>query len=281
MKEIDYRMVKTLMTFWFGFLLIFAAGIHAAEITKDAKRHMARGHAAAEYFEETKDVNNIKDAVREFKKAIQMAPDWADAWYNLGAAQEAARAYADAMQSFKKYLKLNPNAADSGEVEARIFKLEYKQEEQAKRATRPQVKKPVKKTEKTFAEKLNGRWVEMGGGNWGGPWFYPPDIYEIRISGNQMKIVEVASGQTNKQGKMKYHNATNIKIFQGNLGGHHIAGTWYFYNRNLAGNNPSFKIDRNYTGRVDGNMNLSADGSFLQITFKRGTLSFDKKWLRK
>jgi len=118
-------MIKTLAPCSIAFFLIFAAGIHAAEISKDAKRYMFRGQAA---LEDAKDVNGFKDAVREFKKSVQLAPGWGDAWYNLGVAQEKAGAYAEALQSFKKYLQLNPNAADSNDVEARMFKLEYRAE---------------------------------------------------------------------------------------------------------------------------------------------------------
>lgn len=129
MKKTNHVKVKFLMTCWVIFVFTFSFGLNAAEISRDARKHMIRGQAA---MEEAKDVADYQDAVTEFKKATQYAPEWADAWFNLGVAQEKTGGYADAINSFNKYLDLNPNAADSSEVEARTFKLEYKQDQQVK-----------------------------------------------------------------------------------------------------------------------------------------------------
>lgn len=123
-------MTKLLISNLLAIGILFTSMLNAAEITQEAKRHMARGQAA---MEEAKDVADYQDAIIEFKKSIEYAPDWADAWFNLGVAQESAKNYTSAMESFNKYLALNPIAADSSEIEARIFKLEYKQEKQTKR----------------------------------------------------------------------------------------------------------------------------------------------------
>lgn len=125
MKETNHVKVKFLMACWVIFVFTFSFGLNAAEISRDARKHMIRGQAA---IEEAKTEADYQDAVTEFKKAIEYAPEWADAWYNLGVAQEKTGGYQDAIEGFNKYLKLNPNAADSSEVEARIFKLEYRQE---------------------------------------------------------------------------------------------------------------------------------------------------------
>ena len=105
-----------------SFVFLNLTSVYAAEISRDARKHMIRGQAA---MEDAKNASDYQDAVKEFKKAVEYAPHWADAWFNLGVAQERAMDYAGAIESFNQYLKLNPDAADRSDVEAKIFKLEY------------------------------------------------------------------------------------------------------------------------------------------------------------
>lgn len=113
----------------FVFLLLAATAAQATEISQDAQRHMARGMAAMEV---AKSPADYRDAVKEFSEAVKLAPDWANAWFNLGVAQDAAEQYKAAIGSFKTYLKKAPDAADRDAVETRILKLEYKAEKAGK-----------------------------------------------------------------------------------------------------------------------------------------------------
>jgi tetratricopeptide (TPR) repeat protein len=131
MKEINHVIIKFLMMCWVVF--IFATVLDAAEISQEAKRHMARGTAAMKYAKSTAD---YQDAITEFKKAIEYAPDWSDAWFNLGVAQESSGDFAGAIKSFRTYLEKNPKAADRDKVETRIYELEYRQEKARKKITR-------------------------------------------------------------------------------------------------------------------------------------------------
>lgn len=140
MKKANYIMVQCLMMYWVVF--IFASVLNAAEISRDARKYMIRGQAA---MEEAKDVADYQAAVEEFKKATKIAPNLPEAWFNLGIAQEKAEDYVGAIKSFNKYLELNPNAKDRTAVEDQIFKLEYKQEKEAKKVD------------------LSGRWKVIGG----------------------------------------------------------------------------------------------------------------------
>ena len=98
---------------------------HSYAGSMEAKRHMARGTAAMEM---AKSPADFRDAVEEFSQAVKQMPDWANAWFNLGVAQESAEDYHGAIDSFKTYLKKVPKAADYDAVEARVFRLEYKME---------------------------------------------------------------------------------------------------------------------------------------------------------
>jgi len=93
--------------------------------TAAAKRHMARGAAAMEMANSPAD---YQKAINEFSQAVKQAPEWADAWFNLGVAQESAGDYGAAIDSFRAYLRKSPKAVDREAVETRIYKLEYKAE---------------------------------------------------------------------------------------------------------------------------------------------------------
>lgn len=107
--------------------LLTVLAVHAAaqNVSDEARRHFDRGMAAVEMAKSPDDLN---DAIAEFKQATVLAPDWADAFFNLGKVQEAAEKYNDAIVSFRKYLQLAPNAADVVEVNSLINKIEYKAE---------------------------------------------------------------------------------------------------------------------------------------------------------
>ncbi len=89
----------------------------------EIQRHMARGGAAMQM---AKQPSDYLDAINEFSAATKLAPNMADAWFNLGVAQESAQQYRAAIDSFNTYLKLKPDAPDRTAVQSRTFALEYK-----------------------------------------------------------------------------------------------------------------------------------------------------------
>jgi len=91
----------------------------------DARKHMVRGMAAIEM---AKSEDELSSAADEFKQATELAPDMAEAWYNLGAIQVKLGQLQEAMASYKRYLSLAPDAADARKVEDEIIKLEYRLE---------------------------------------------------------------------------------------------------------------------------------------------------------
>lgn len=109
---------------------ILFAGIMASfgqqTVSEEAKRHFDRGTAAVEI---AKDPGDYKIAIDEFKQASALAPEWPDAYYNLGLVQEKAGQFKDAADTLKTYLKLAPNAADADSVKSLINKLEFKAEQ--------------------------------------------------------------------------------------------------------------------------------------------------------
>lgn len=103
----------------------------APAMPEEAKRRMGRGQAALEM---AKGPTDYENAAAEFQAAVNAAPWRADAYYNLGVAQEKAGHPAEAMASFKLYLVAAPKAKDKDEVEQRIYKLDYAADQAAKAA---------------------------------------------------------------------------------------------------------------------------------------------------
>ncbi len=123
----------------------------APTVPKEAERFMTRGAVA---MKSAKDVNDFKDSVTEFEKATLAAPWLADAYYNLGIAQEKAGFYNAAIKSLKLYLLASPNASDANSVEKLIYEIEYRQEKTQKLSE----KKLVEQKAKQNLEALNGQY---------------------------------------------------------------------------------------------------------------------------
>ncbi|MFO7734555.1 MAG: ankyrin repeat domain-containing protein [Candidatus Aminicenantes bacterium] len=91
-------------------------------IPEEARRHFDRGIAAVEMATTAAD---YESAIKEFKEAVRLAPDWPDAYYNLGLVQEKAGKLGEAVESYKSYLRVSPEADDAEAVKSLVNKLEY------------------------------------------------------------------------------------------------------------------------------------------------------------
>jgi tetratricopeptide (TPR) repeat protein len=108
-------------------LMSFSTGTFGQAVSDEAKRHFDRGMAAVEMANSPDD---YAPAIKEFKQAVSLAPNWPDAYYNLGKAQEKAGEYSDAITSFRQFLVVAPNANDAEAVKTLINKLEYRNEQE-------------------------------------------------------------------------------------------------------------------------------------------------------
>ena len=126
----------------------------APAIPRDAERFMNRGAAAAK---SAKGANDFKDAVVEFEKATLAAPWMANAYYNLGVAQDKAGMYSNAIRSLKLYLVAAPNAPDAKNVEKLIDEIEYRQEKVAKEPSRQAAPVSQQTAFEDLLKKINGR----------------------------------------------------------------------------------------------------------------------------
>ncbi len=93
---------------------------------EDARRHMVRGMAAVEM---AKTEDDLSIAAVEFRKAIEIAPNMAAAWYNLASVQSKTGQLKEAIESYQKYLVLAPKAEDTQRVRDEITKIEFRMEQ--------------------------------------------------------------------------------------------------------------------------------------------------------
>lgn len=132
-------------------------------ISDEARKHFVRGLTIVEM---AKSPADFETSVTEFETAIRLAPNWVEAYFNLGAIQENLGRYEQAIVNFKRYLQMFPNAKDSGAVKDLITKTEYKLE--------------LKKKEFEQYRKITGVWSSSYGA-----WF---DEYAFYTEGNDLKM---------------------------------------------------------------------------------------------
>lgn len=119
-------MNRLIMLLTFIVLFILSSTVFAQiSLSEEAQKHFDRGVAIIEYAETPED---FKPAIKEFEEAVRLAPDWPEAYYNLGLVQEVVGKFTEAILSFRRYLQLAPDAEDVGEVKSQINKLEYRAE---------------------------------------------------------------------------------------------------------------------------------------------------------
>jgi tetratricopeptide (TPR) repeat protein len=78
-------------------------------------------------FKEAKNADAFTQAVAEFTEATQLAPQWADARYDLALAKEAAGDYSGAMADLKLYQQFRLSDAEARTAQDKIYAVEAKQ----------------------------------------------------------------------------------------------------------------------------------------------------------
>lgn len=170
---------------------------------EDARRHIVRGAAAIEM---ARTADDLAEAADEFRKATEIAPDMAPAWYNLGAVLAKTGQVNEAIAAYRRYLALSPGATDAQKVADEIIKLEFRQE----RAAREQ--------------STSGLWIESDG-----------TPYRLQVNGNKWRLhsavrpfqpdVEYRYGPGIGSMGMPIQDVEQI-AFNLELRGNKLTGTW-------------------------------------------------------
>jgi len=115
-------------------LLTIATYAQDCNLNEDARRYWVRANAA---IKEAQNEEDYLNAVEEFKKALEYAPDCPDIYYNIGMCYDKSASSGllkdiwgcgKAMEYLKKYLEVKPDAQNKQEVQNKIYELEYKKE---------------------------------------------------------------------------------------------------------------------------------------------------------
>ena len=94
-------------------------------IPEEARKRAVFGMTAVK---EAKDSKGLDRAIEEYRKAIQLAPWWADLYFNLATVQEQRSHFREAAETFKLYLTASPQDPQAQLIQNKIYELEYKAE---------------------------------------------------------------------------------------------------------------------------------------------------------
>ena len=128
MNHLACRILLTAL-FVFG----WTASSLAQDRAEEARKYIVRGMAA---IEAAKSDDDLADAAAEFRKATEIAPQMAAAWYNLGSVQAKMGKPKEAIASYRRYLAVAPQTEETGRIKDEIIKLEYLSEKKEKFASR-------------------------------------------------------------------------------------------------------------------------------------------------
>ena len=125
-------------------------------VPEEAHRQYVMGKTL---FEDAKSVQDFKDAIEKFRKALLIAPWWPEANRDLGMALQAAQEYGEAIRALKLYIATNPGEELSRRAQNEIYKIEAKQEKATKESSRQAqaAAAPKQNTLDDLLRKIDGR----------------------------------------------------------------------------------------------------------------------------
>ena len=93
----------------------------AMKIIQDfMKKHPESGALHTEMGKALKQRGKMGQAKAQFKRSTEVEPAYAPAWYELGAMQEVDKEYKIAIDSYERYLQMDPATDRKGAVQERI-----------------------------------------------------------------------------------------------------------------------------------------------------------------
>ena len=157
-------------------------------IPEDARRYGIRGETL---LQGAKDAAAFRRAATEFAAAVDAAPWWSSAYYNLALAFEGAQNAAGAIQAYKHFLSAEPNAREAPTIRDRMIALEVVAEEQTRKNA------------------WSGYWRASSG-----------SLLRSELKNNVLTMVEVEVSDDAK--KSGYYNGQ--VVFSGTLSGEVVSG---------------------------------------------------------
>ena len=91
-------------------IALLAAAVGRAQSSPSQFDTVAAQAAAA------RDQKNVPLALELYGKAVQLKPDWAEGWWNLGLIHYVANQYEPAIEAFNQLLELEPRTVPAIEI---------------------------------------------------------------------------------------------------------------------------------------------------------------------
>jgi tetratricopeptide (TPR) repeat protein len=225
-------------------VLALSAQALADSSDEEARKYLVRGMAAIEM---AKSNEELAAAALEFKKATEIAPNMAAAWYNLGSVQVKIGQTKEAIVSYRKYLALAPQAEDAGRINDEIIKLEYRLERQ------------------NMAEKLTGSWSSPNG-----------QKFKLQLDGMRLQLTREQSGDdilTIKSMGTHTGPMTDVPlVFIGTLVGDKITGDYQQATGKYSGYCDLPERKGSFEGTID------ASAGKIRIIYNRVTFEYEMKF---
>ncbi|HXY13595.1 MAG TPA: tetratricopeptide repeat protein [Terriglobales bacterium] len=92
-------------------LLAFSAGVNFAQAPGEASS--ASFESLAKSADGAREAGKLDDAIHDYKRALQMRPDWAEGWWYLGTTLYDSDRYSEAIPAFQKLVDLAPSAGQA------------------------------------------------------------------------------------------------------------------------------------------------------------------------
>jgi len=184
-------------------------------IPEEARRHFVMGTTL---FKDAKTPDDYAQVESQFKQAVDLAPQWPDARYNLALSKEAAGDYSGAMADLKLYQQFKLSDTEARTVQDKIYVIEAKQQKANDPATidRARIQNAIKKDRQAQLEyagliqKLDGA-VFLGEGRGEGR------VWDLKLSFRR-------NGETNL-----LTCSVADKMIQSNDPNHPVTGQWVEY----------------------------------------------------
>jgi tetratricopeptide (TPR) repeat protein len=132
-----------------------------APIPEEARKHFVMGTTL---FKDAKTPDDYAQVEGQFKQAVDLAPQWPDARYNLALAKEAAGDYSGANADLKLYLQFKLPDAEARTAQDKIYALEAKQQKVVADAASNAA--AAERRAREQQQQFIGRWDD--GNNYGG-----------------------------------------------------------------------------------------------------------------
>ena len=96
------------------------------EISEEAKKFYDNGCTALEMIKDNEQFVDYNDAIMEFNKAKELAPNFKNVYLKLGQIYSKLKKYQEAIENYKKYIQFESDKNEVSKVNTIINKLEYK-----------------------------------------------------------------------------------------------------------------------------------------------------------